>query len=161
MLMDIQAESPEAHLKLLGYLPPSQQEQLMTYSARMAGLTSLYMSILSVAPLTAAVPVQFRPSAAWKLLIRLFQPPLVSLEPTPQLIEAILSVLGVRLSQLYGCQFNKLWCCLKVQGLDQNKAGFNPKSIGWVKATLAKLTLLLEEWQTKGISEAPGWKVDP
>lgn len=157
----VQAESPEAHLKLLGYLPPSQQEPLMNYAARMAGLMSLYISILSVAPLSPAVPPQFRPSAAWKLLIALFQPPLVALEPTPQLIESICSVLGVRLQQLYGQQFTKLWMCLKTQGLDQGKAGFNPKDTGWAKASCAKLSLLLEEWQKKGIAEAPGSKVDP
>jgi len=133
----------------------------MAYAARMTGILSLYLSIIYVAPLDPNVPPQFRPAAAWKLLIHLFTIPLVSLEPTPQLIEAVLSVCGSKLQSLYGAQWRKLWVCLREEGLVQGKAGFNPKETGWAKASVAKLGLLLDDWAAQGIKEAEGSRVDP
>ena len=126
----------------------------------MAGITSLYVATVAVADSSVQLPEQFRPAAIWRLVVSMLRSPLASLEPTPQLLEAILSIGGPVMQQVYQRQWQKLWTCLKQEGLDQNKAGFNASSVGWCKASCVKLQLLLEDWLTSGVKGIPGSTVE-
>jgi nucleoporin GLE1 len=147
-----------AHQKALGHNVQSS-ESLMAYAQRMTGIMSLYTAICALS--NPSSPAHFHPSALWTLLVSLFSLPLSSLEPVPQIIETILFIAGKTLLQAYGKQWAKLWQCLLEQGIRAKKAEFNQKDAAWVRASIVKLTLLLEDWKTKGIQEVPGSQPEP
>lgn len=138
----------------------TSQEPLLAYAQRMTGITSLYAAIIAVVESSIQLPDQYRPAALWRLIVSLLQPPLVGLEPTPQLLETIFSIVGPLMQSIYGRQWQKLWRCLKVEGLDSGRAGFNANNVSWCKASVIKLGLLLEDWQKAGIKPISGSSVE-
>lgn len=133
---------------------------MVQYAERMAGLVSLYSSIIQSSPLEppqafpsssretlSRIPTWFRPNAGWRWLILILRPPLVSLEPTPLLLNQFLQISGPTLLKVYGKQFNKFLEVLLRQGLREKKAGFNEEKS---KASIVRLELWLEDWEKSG-----------
>ena len=124
----------------------------------MAGIVSLYAAILQTTPFESPpgplpnadalrlIPKHFRPAAGWTWLVRILKPPLVTLEPVPQLLDSFLNVCGPALFEIYGHQFVKLCATILDDGIVQNKAQFAPKS----RPSLVKLHLLFESWLQAG-----------
>lgn len=166
---DSQGQTDEEHQKSLGHAPPSQAESLTQYSTRMSGLVALYSAILQTSPLLAPqgplpanalanIPSHFRPSAAWPFLTHLLLPPLAALEPTPLLLITLLEISSRNLAAIYGRQWQKFLECVLREGLRERKAGFSDKS----RSSTVRLELWLEEWEKRGVMEAPdGYEVAP
>ncbi|GAA5912058.1 uncharacterized protein JCM6883_007095 [Sporobolomyces salmoneus] len=169
-------QSEESYQKTLGYLSPSSSESSVQYSERMAGLVSLYASILQSSPLEppqslpslspssketlSLIPAHFRPSAGWRWLILLLRPPLVSLEPTPLLLTQFLQIAGPTLLSTFGRQFKKFLEVLLREGVREKKAGFSEEKS---RASVVRLELWLEEWEKAGggvIQEVEGRRCD-
>jgi nucleoporin GLE1 len=149
-----------AQKKALGHNVNST-EPLMGYAQRMTGIMSLCSAICALASSNPATPPCFQPSALWTLLVSLSALPLAALEPVPQLLETILYIAGKPLLRAFGKQWAKLWLCLLEQGLQGKQAAFNNKDVPWVRSSVVKLTLLLEDWKTKGIQDVPGSLPEP
>ncbi|GAA5969289.1 hypothetical protein JCM3765_002314 [Sporobolomyces pararoseus] len=153
-------QSEESYQKTLGHASPTTGESMVQYAERMAGLVSLYSSIIQSSPLEppqalpsssketlARVPAWFRPNAGWRWLILILRPPLVSLEPTPLLLTQFLQISGPTLLKVFGKQFNKFLEVLLREGLREKKAGFNEQKS---KASIVRLELWLEDWEKSG-----------
>ncbi|KAK0536012.1 Nuclear pore complex nucleoporin component [Tilletia horrida] len=167
-----ETQSDAEYRKQLGR--PSSEETTHAFNSRMSGIFALYCAILQTvptAPPTASggqaplnlelMPAQFRTERLWIWQARALNKPMSDHPLTPTLLATCFEVAGKRAQAYYGRQMAKLWRVLLVEGIRGHRAGFVSKYVGpgvdpnaedgGAKAASARLQLLLEEWEKKGV----------
>lgn len=144
--------SDQAYAKALGLRPG---EGLMESASRLRGIVALFSAIVAVADQSSSTaPKEFRPDAAWTFLAGLARPELSvngRQDAAPGLYDTAFELLGFKMS-IYGQQWQKLWKAVKARLAEW------PMSEGWVKASVKRLELRLEEWESKGPSQPEGYQ---
>lgn len=142
----------QAYTKALGI---KHGEGLMASAARLRGIVALFSCIVALADQSpTTTPKEFRPDAAWSFLAGLTRPELGvngRQDVAPGLFDTAFELLGFKMG-LYGRQWEKLWRTVKTQ------LATWPPSEGWVKASVKRLELRLEEWESKGIPVPEGYQ---
>lgn len=142
----------QAYAKALGV---NSGEGLMASAARLRGIVALFSCIVALADQSpSTTPRDFRPDAAWTFLAGLTRPELGvngRQDAAPGLFDTAFELLGFKMS-IYGTQWEKLWRAVRAQLASW------PVSEGWVKASVKRLELRLEEWETKGIPVPEGYQ---
>lgn len=135
-------------------------EGFMESAARLRGIVALFSAIVALSPECSPTdcPPDYRCGAAWTFLAGLTRPE-VSLngrqDAAPGLFDTAFEVCGWMLQGVYGKQFDKLWRCVLDKVRQWPEGGE-----GWVKASVKRLELRLEEWETKGVQLPEGLHVE-
>ena len=146
---------------MLGQTDPS--ETGAKYSDRMSGIFAFHAAMLQTLPNVSDLPIpdgesvsasevnkripeQFRLSGAWKWIASMLRLPMTTFAPSALLMTTFMDIAGASFLRGYGKQAGKVLKLVLEQGCRHETAQWDKDA----KATVGRLTIILEEWERSG-----------
>ncbi|MCO5562938.1 hypothetical protein L7F22_016574 [Adiantum nelumboides] len=148
-------QDEKTYAKILG--KADVDESSLQYTSRMSGIIAMYFAICQTSPSKppsnqevdlSRIPSHFRLRALWAWQARMVSPRMMEHTITPALFSVLIEVAGPVVLTGFGKQTSKLWKLIRIEGLQNGKAGFTKQQSA--NSARVRLELLLDEWIKTG-----------
>lgn len=148
-------QDEKMYAKILG--KASVDESTLQYTSRMSGIIAMYFAICQTSPSKppsnqemdlSRIPSHFRLRALWSWQARMISPNMMEHSITPALFSVLIEIAGPILLLGYGKQISKMWKLIRLEGIQNGKAGFTKQQTA--NSARVRLELLLDEWIKTG-----------
>ncbi|PWN33602.1 GLE1-domain-containing protein [Meira miltonrushii] len=148
-------QDDKTYAKILG--KAEVDESSLQHTSRMSGIIAMYFAICQTTPSKppsnqevdlSRIPAHFRLRALWAWQARMISPRMMEHTITPALFSVMIEIAGPKVLTGYGKQTSKVWKLIRIEGLQNGKAGFTKQQSA--NSARVRLELLLDEWIKTG-----------